>query len=636
MAIMQRTFRSWRRPWHRWRALADRRDRYWSGTTAMLRSETDGVAIDFAADHVVIKEAGQVTRDSRLDDFLTYTTTTAKLVYGSDGVLRYARHNRLLQSQDVSGAAWIRSGSVVTADTLAAPDGTMTADRVADTAINAGHEYHPATGLTLVAAPHRFSVYLKKGTHSRATVTLATPALGVGGGVEVDLNAGTIGAPLSFGGSVGVAAAIEPVGDDWYRVSVTVNTVAGTNYVAIWMTDASFNRTYLGTGTYLYSWGHQLQQLPCHDETYLATTAAARFGLPFDHDPSTREPVGVLIEEARTNLVIRSQEFDDATWVKGFTTASADATQAPDGMLTADTVKETTGNGSHTLLNATTVLSAPIGTYTMSLYVKYAGRRWFRIAQTLTEGANCDVDLFARTVAISGAIANRASIIPLANDWFRVTLTYTTTSVHNLSFVLYLKDAVGATGYVGDPTMGLHIWGAQLEDGQVATSYVPTASAAVARAADSVSAAVSSLPIDETKGAFILQAGAAAFRKQNAGLVELTSGANTERLMTVYFGASNTVRMYAADDGVAQVDVGIGTAGLSDFKVAATYAANSYAGVVNGGSVIPDTAATLASGMTSVFFGNNVANTGQPNCHLKSVTYLPRRLSNSELQARTL
>jgi len=37
-----------------------------------------------------------------------------------------------------------------------------------------------------------------------------------------------------------------------------------------------------------------------------------------------------------------------------------------------------------------------------------------------------------------------------------------------------------------------------------------------------------------------------------------------------------------------------------------------------------------------VFFGNNVANTGQPNCHLKSVTYLPRRLSNSELQARTL
>jgi hypothetical protein len=42
----------------------------------------------------------------------------------------------------------------------------------------------------------------------------------------------------------------------------------------------------------------------------------------FDYDPVTLAPKGLLIDEQRTNRLLRSEEFDDAAWTKNNSTTS--------------------------------------------------------------------------------------------------------------------------------------------------------------------------------------------------------------------------------------------------------------------------------------------------------------------------
>ena len=58
----------------------------------------------------------------------------------------------------------------------------------------------------------------------------------------------------------------------------------------------------------------------------------------FDYDPATLAPRGLLIEEQRTNLLLRSEEFDNASWAKTNATITVNATTAPDGTTTADLI----------------------------------------------------------------------------------------------------------------------------------------------------------------------------------------------------------------------------------------------------------------------------------------------------------
>ena len=76
----------------------------------------------------------------------------------------------------------------------------------------------------------------------------------------------------------------------------------------------------------------------------------------FDYDPVTLTPKGLLIEEARTNLLTYSEQFDNAAWGKQGSSVSQNVQTSPDGSVDADKLIEDATTGEHRL----TIPSSPL------------------------------------------------------------------------------------------------------------------------------------------------------------------------------------------------------------------------------------------------------------------------------------
>lgn len=185
----------------------------------------------------------------------------------------------------------------------------------------------------------------------------------------------------------------------------------------------------------------------------------------------------ILVEPQRTNLLLRSQEFDNVSWGKTASTVTANATTAPSGNLTADKLVEDNTNNQHRIEQTTTSV---IGTNTFSVFAKKSERDsvWLRIG---ISGAYFDLT----NGTISGISGVTASIQNYGNGWYKCIIVRTSTVANEIARI-NLSIGVNAT-YVGTAGNGLFIWGAQLEAGANATSYIPTVASAVTRNADVIS-----------------------------------------------------------------------------------------------------------------------------------------------------
>jgi hypothetical protein len=152
---------------------------------------------------------------------------------------------------------------------------------------------------------------------------------------------------------------------------------------------------------------------------------------------------GVLIEGARTNLLLRSQEFDNAAWLKGGSAAVTANTQiAPDGTLTADTVTVTTSSADN-ISQQWTVASVANQTFAGSIFLKAApGQVGNKIRTSIIRG--------------SGGSSATAVDHVLTADWKRyfVTHTFAADSAGPRFEIARAADTF-ATEY--------YVWGAQVE-----------------------------------------------------------------------------------------------------------------------------------------------------------------------------
>ena len=174
-----------------------------------------------------------------------------------------------------------------------------------------------------------------------------------------------------------------------------------------------------------------------------------------------------------TNLLASPSDFTNASWLKISSSVASNMTTAPDGTLTADTWIEDTSAATQKYMR-TPVSTVVAGTYTMSCFVKAAsGTRYFVMefydsTSPAVYRSFFNVSNGTVTFNYNGAVG---STVPYGNGWYRCIMTATVTSTVS-SYFYISNSSTGVTGYTGDGTSGLYIWGAQLETGSFATPLV--------------------------------------------------------------------------------------------------------------------------------------------------------------------
>lgn len=342
----------------------------------------------------------------------------------------------------------------------------------------------------------------------------------------------------------------------------------------------------------------------------------------FDYDPVTLAAKGLLLEEARTNLLLRSAEFDNATWARVRSDVTPNAVVAPDGTITADKLLESAAVGSAYVEQSATLTATP---HTFSVYAKAAEKTFIQIYLVdsgIVAGSTVKVNLS------TGAIVSGAGVVQaLPNGWYRVSSTGTPLAGAGKVRIVIdePEDGLG--------TSGLYLWGAQLEAGAFATSYIPTTTAAVVRAVDICHVLTSAFLFNAEAGTVFAE-----FTPRGVtGLqtvVYLDDTTNNERMGIRASAGTNA--MLAVDGAATQVNASIGTvvAGTT-YKVAMSYVLNDFAGCQNGGTVATDTVVTLPT-VTRFLIGSRLSGSEVMSGHYRQARYWPTRRSNTDLQALTV
>ena len=373
--------------------------------------------------------------------------------------------------------------------------------------------------------------------------------------------------------------------------------------------------------------------------------------VPFASGELRRTDRGVLVEGARTNLLLRSQEFDDAAWTK-FTNAATlttNATTAPDGTLTAEKITASTSSNNQLIRQGPTIVASTV--YQFSVFAKAA--EYNRLLLTVWDNvanqfASTLFNLTAGTfvLGISGNGGNQgvgnfaATMTPLSNGWYRCAISFSSTSTTgNVYAGVYNADTFLnglPTQYAGDGTSGIFLWGAQLEAASFASSYIPTVASTVTRAADEVLVNPYTFPAPFSAYAEYVPGGNAA--SQNTALSFAVATTNEQVHIGKDVGGTNTneAQLYVQNAGdQAWIRHAAGTANVgATVRQAVRVGANDFASSVGGSAALTDTSGTVPT-MDRIRFGTDRGSTAFLFGYLRRAAIFPSALSDAQLQAIT-
>lgn len=361
--------------------------------------------------------------------------------------------------------------------------------------------------------------------------------------------------------------------------------------------------------------------------SYTDATGVMRMALTdqprLDYNPATGAINGLLLEGAASNLLLFSEQFEVASWLKSNAAIVANAGLAPDGQATADKLVPTTGLSQHRVEYATTI---PAGQpYTFSAYVKAAGYGfvWLRI------GAAGSSIVSLATGAVSPT-ATVTSVTNTGNGWWRVAIT----ALSGGSDTVRINALTGpvAADFSGDGSAGILVWGAQLEAGEAVTSYIPTAAATATRAADSLEMSLAGWWPGAAAGSLLAEFISPPVAQQ-AFVCGFNTAAQANSIALIKANATNTGAgtylsglMFDAAATLSGKDAGL-TAG--PHRVAMGWGAGGMIGAVNGS--LGPLGAQRAAVPSKFWLGGRDGGQMPLNGHLRRVVCYPKRLTDAQL-----
>jgi hypothetical protein len=353
----------------------------------------------------------------------------------------------------------------------------------------------------------------------------------------------------------------------------------------------------------------------------------------------------ILLEPQRTNLALRSEEFDNATsWTPQNITLTANSNASPSGATNAETIADNVTLGAHNIFaaagNRTTSTSGT--TYTYSAFIKAGTRRYVGLG---IGAGGSGVHMFIDTTNFTTTAAKQFgvntnwvylsnSITAFANGWYRCSLTFRTDAALTLIPSFFLSNVsttlLAEPSYIGDGS-DTFLWGAQLEAGAYPTSYIPTTSASVTRNIDVVQKTGVSSLIGQTEGTIYWEGTLIAGQADDIFFLNR----NLTNSVFLYKTTANQIflRIYYNSASIA---FGSASGYTGNVKIAAAYKSGNTILYVNGVQVgTSATAFAFTAALSDIVLNNSTFFLGNATKNVKTAALFPTRLTNTQLAALT-
>lgn len=357
------------------------------------------------------------------------------------------------------------------------------------------------------------------------------------------------------------------------------------------------------------------------------------------------ESLGLLVEEQRINYVYDST---DPTWnsIRGGWTSPTDII-SPDG--TTNYVGLYTENGETGPHHSKIPSNTPA--YTIADDTIVTGSAWIKNngKDAITFGFNDKDDGYPRgffnfnTEEVYDVTINYSlSVIKYPNDWYRFIFTGNGGSGTSkpgpiLSIFMVENGTTGITGYTGDNTSGIYVWGPQLEIGSFPTSYIPTSGSTATRNPDVVSMVGDNFSdwYNQSEGTIFYDQTVISYPSTAvSSFYTFSDGTGNNRISGfIPTGSNHRLRIDESGSNTYLANAVFAADVLSPARVALAFKTNDTIGAYNGLIGFLDDDVTIPS-VNRLNFGEFNGNLNM-STRIKKFTFWPQRLPDQILQTLT-
>ncbi len=345
----------------------------------------------------------------------------------------------------------------------------------------------------------------------------------------------------------------------------------------------------------------------------------------------------LLLEPSRTNLYRYSEDFIQGAsgtgWTKfGSAFATSNQTVSPDGTLNADKISIGTTQTSTFGVYVNNASISPSGsTFALSYYFKPSEVQFVQIyfggGQVVSGSPFANFDIVNGVLGTVSSVLN-ASIEPYLNDFYKVTVTGTASGATLSAIISAIPSATSPRNTANSWTLGdgFFIWGAQLEQGSYATSYIKTEGSAVTRVADSnIQQNIPNSVVGQTEGTVYVNL---SWTEISTNIYYVFSDGTSSNRILIYSTSESGIFILIQSGGATSASFSITSQDARVLnKIAISYKNNDFKVAINGEIKGTDTSGNIPVGINFTEFliygkieENKIYNTALTDAELITLT----------------